>query len=246
LIPGNRAFLLKPKQRSKASVLLLHGFSASPFEVRDCGRHLQKKGYLVCAPLLAGHGSSRAEFDAKGCADWIQSAEVAYAKLRQSGKKMILIGHSAGGVLAALLAAKHPKEIKSLILAAPAFQLASLSARLSRFPFFRLFRPSIQIEPRSPESKHWTLSYSSHRVAELVRLGRLGLKAVPQLELPVLLLQSRGDPLVSRPFNESLFKKIPGTNKQLRIYETAEHNVLHHSNPLQGQVFGWMDKFLEQ
>ena len=63
LLPGNRGFLLKPPGRPKAHVLLLHGFSASPWEVRNMLLHLKKRGYLVYAPRIAGHGSGRAAFD---------------------------------------------------------------------------------------------------------------------------------------------------------------------------------------
>jgi len=244
LLPGKRSFLLKPKAKPKASVLLLHGFSASPWEVRECGLMLQKKGYMVYAPRIAGHGAGRADFDSHGEAEWMATAEQAYAELYEAGKKMILIGHSAGGVLATRLAALHQSQIRCLALGAPAFHLADPMAPFSRIPLVRFFRPALHFKMAMPDAQYWTLDYASSRVAELVRAGLKGQEAALKLSLPLLLMQARGDGLVSSRFNEALFLKIPSQHKSLMIYEAQEHNVFYRSNPLQRQVFGKLSAFL--
>lgn len=240
-----QGFILKPAGKRRGAVLLLHGFSASPWEVYECGRHLSKRGYLVHGPALAGHGSTREAFDACGADAWIAGAESEFQKLKKLSPIVNLIGHSAGGVLAAILAARHPESVKSLVMGAPAFKLADPFAPLLRFPPLRLFIQTLNFPSKSPESKYWTTSYASHRIPELMRLGRLGREAALGLKLPILLMQARGDDQTSRPFNEALFREIPSQKKSLRIYETAEHNVFHHSNPLQQQVFAWLDAFLK-
>ena len=119
-------------------------------------------------------------------------------------------------------------------------------APFSLIPFVRWFRPSLHFEATNPDSKHWILDYSSSRIAELYRAGRLAQKAALGLGLPLLLLQAKGDGLVSRPFNEAFFKKIPSLHKKLMIYDSDEHNVLYHSNPMQAQVFRRIDAFLSK
>jgi carboxylesterase len=246
LLAGNRSFFLKPKRASRGSILLLHGFSASPHEVREAGLHLQAQGYTVYAPRLAGHGVGQPDFDSKGMKDWIADAETAYDCLRQDGKKLILIGHSGGGLLVTMLAQKYQREIACLILAAPAFRLADPMAPWSLIPWVRWFRPTLHFKAVHPDSKYWTLSYSSSRIAELVRLGRLAAKDSLGLRLPILMLQSRGDDLVSSRFNERIFQQLPSRDKKLLVYEAAhEHNVLHHYNLLQKKIFNWIDAFLK-
>lgn len=241
---GKDEFLLKPKGKVKGRVLLLHGFSASPFEVKDLGLHLQKKGYFVYGPRLAGHGRTRSEFDKAGVNEWIADAEKAFASLRKAGEKIILIGHSAGGVLAAMLAARYAGEVAALVMGAPAFKLSSPKAALTLFAPIRLLIPTLKFSTSNPESKNWTTEYASHRLAELIWLGRLGRIDALNLKVPVLLLQAKTDDQTSRPFNEGLFKKIPSQRKKMIIYDCAEHNVFHHSNPLQKRVFAWVDAFL--
>jgi alpha-beta hydrolase superfamily lysophospholipase len=192
---------------------------------------------------VAGHGRGRAAFDASGRQDWLASARQAYAwlRLQAPGKKTLLIGHSAGGLLATHLAREHPKEVSGLVLGAPAFRLASATAPLSLIPLVRLLKPSLHFDSPHKDSMHWVLDYSSSCVAELVRAGREAVAAALGLELPVLMIQANGDDLVSARFNKNLFGKIPSSRKQFIAYETGEHNVFHHYNPLQAQAFAWVD-----
>lgn len=241
---GRRSFYLAPKGRSRGSVLLLHGFSASPYELRQLGAHLQSQGIRVYAPRLAGHGIGTAAFNAKGRHDWLSDAEAAFAALRTPGQKLNVIGHSMGGVLAALVAAKHGAEIRRLVLAAPAFHLADPLAVLCTFRLVRALKPDLHFKALHPDSSNWTLDYASSRINELILLGREGAQAARSLRLPLFLLQSKIDPLVSRPFNERLFPAIPSEPKTLWVYEAAEHNVFHRYNPLQDEAFRRVAKFL--
>lgn len=227
-------------------ILLLHGFSASPWELKELASHLKKKGHRVSVPLLAGHGAGRAEFDKNGIDEWMASAEKALRSLKKPKNKVIIIGHSMGGVLAAMLAEAHPGEIDSLILAAPAFRLSVLTAPLTRIPLVRFLKPTLRFPSPRPDAKHWTREYASHRIAELQRLGRMGTRPAKRLTLPLLMLQAKVDDLVSRRYNEKLFKKIPSASKKLMVYDVKEHNVFHHYNPMQRQVFEWVDDFLER
>jgi carboxylesterase len=230
--------------KARPRVLLLHGFSASPWEVAGLARHLRQRGCLVEAPLLAGHGGGREAFDAAGRRDWLRSAEEAWERLRAPGEKIILIGHSMGGCLATLLAARHASQVEALVLGAPAFRLASPWAFLSLLPPARWIRPSLQFPPVHADSKHWILDYASSRVGELFLLGRQASQALPALKMPVLMLQADGDDLVSCAANERLFKKIPAGPKRLIVYRTREHNVFHRYNPHQRRAFEWVDEFL--
>ena len=51
LEPGNQ-------HHARAAVLLLHGFTGSPWEVRPLGESLAARGFHVLAPQLPGHGTT--------------------------------------------------------------------------------------------------------------------------------------------------------------------------------------------
>ena len=42
----------------RASVLLLHGFAGSPFEMHELGRRLEERGLGMYAPALPGHATA--------------------------------------------------------------------------------------------------------------------------------------------------------------------------------------------
>lgn len=239
-----RSFYLPARGRIRGSVLVLHGFSACPYEVRELGRFLQGRGYRVLAPRLAGHGIGTDAFNAKGRADWLADAEAAFDELRSPGEKLDVIGHSMGGILATLVAARHGAQVRRLVLGAPAFRLAGPFAPLCTFPLVRALIPNLHFKAMHQDSSNWTLDYGSRCVNELVLLGREGAQAARRLQSPLFLLQSRIDPLVSRPFNERLFPGVPSPRKQLWIYEAAEHNVFHRYNPRQKEAFQRVAEFL--
>ena len=241
---ARRSFYLAPRGKARGSVLLLHGFSASPYELSAIGRFLQGRGCRVYAPRLAGHGIGTEAFNAKGRADWLADAEAAFAALSTPGEQLNVLGHSMGGILATLVAAKHAPQVRRLVLAAPAFHLADPLAVLCTFRLVRAVMPNLRFKAMHSDSVNWTLDYASSRVNELVLLGREGASAAQRLNVELFMLQSKIDPLVSRPFNERLFARIPSSKKSLWVYDAAEHNVFHRYNPLQKQAFRRVAEFL--
>ena len=45
------------------AILLVHGWTTTPYELRRLGRYLNESGYTVSAPLLKGHGSVPKELE---------------------------------------------------------------------------------------------------------------------------------------------------------------------------------------
>jgi carboxylesterase len=108
-------------------VLLIHGFSGSPFELHLLGQDLQPRGDRCEAPLLAGHGASTAALGATTWRDWYQSAEAALLSFHQriaeeTGKtpRLSIIGLSMGGLLTLELCRHHAPLIRAIaVLSAP-------------------------------------------------------------------------------------------------------------------------------
>ncbi len=81
---------------SEQGVLLLHGFSGSPYEMKELGEEFQKKGFSVSLPLLAGHGSSVKDLEKCKWYDWFEDAKNALFDLRKRCKSIVVIGLSTG------------------------------------------------------------------------------------------------------------------------------------------------------
>lgn len=89
-------------------VLLIHGFTGSREEVRALYNYLQGKGFTVSMPVLSGHEKSRRELAQATRQEWKQDVETAYIDLSKTCDKIVVVGFSMGGLLAANLYQKYP------------------------------------------------------------------------------------------------------------------------------------------
>lgn len=103
-------------------VLLVHGFTGSPFEMRLLGEDLARRGFAVDGVKLAGHAETTRALAATTWHDWYRSAEDAVARLRQrvGGRRVAVVGLSMGGLLTLELARRHRDAFACIgVLAAP-------------------------------------------------------------------------------------------------------------------------------
>jgi carboxylesterase len=246
LLGGNRPILLVHGHPTDTAVVLLHGFSASPFECADLATNLYDAGYNVVVPRLAGHGGSRAEFESFEWNDWLASARKGLDAGRGLGSRLVLAGHSGGGVLASLLAVQQSGSLAGLVLAAPAYRLADWRSEYTIYAPVRWVAPDVHYEVKNEDQRlHWQNDYSAHAVAQLVLAARRARKELSKLELPVLMLQASDDPAVSTEAGEKYFKRIGSRDKQLIIFPSHEHNVLTKTNPRQAECFAAIRDFIQ-
>lgn len=105
------------------SVLLIHGLSGTPFEMRFLGERIAAAGMRVSGIRLAGHGASPEELGATGHDHWYESAVNGFEQLRAFGDPVAAVGLSTGAVLAARLAEDQGDAVAGLAMLSPAFFL---------------------------------------------------------------------------------------------------------------------------
>ncbi len=105
----------------RKAILFIHGFVGGIYDFDILPSELETyRNYDVYTFTLPGHEKNVVK-DVK-YEEWIKASEKQIEFLLQHNyKEIYLIGHSMGGVIAAHLAAKY-KEVKKLVLAAPAFR----------------------------------------------------------------------------------------------------------------------------
>lgn len=111
------------EQRGSTGLLVLHGFTGSPWEVRPLCDAALGRGWSVAAPVLAGHATRVAALDHVRWQDWMADAQAALAWLAPGCATVHVAGFSMGGLLAALLADSAPAVTGKIALLAPAFAL---------------------------------------------------------------------------------------------------------------------------
>jgi len=105
------------------SVLLIHGLTGTPFEMRFLGERIAAAGMRVSGIRLAGHAASPEELGATGYDNWYESVVNGFERIRAFGDPVAVVGLSAGAVLAARLAADQGAAVAGLAMLAPAFVL---------------------------------------------------------------------------------------------------------------------------
>lgn len=91
-------------KKAKIGILLIHGFTSTPYQFKDFGKFLTDKGFTVYAPLVAGHGTSPEDLMNTTMEDWKASVREAYATLKKRVHRVVIVGNSFGGNLAFYLA----------------------------------------------------------------------------------------------------------------------------------------------
>ncbi len=92
----------------RTGVLLIHGYTGSPTEMRWIGDYLHARGLTVSGPLLPGHGTTPEAMNRCRWTDWTGHVEAALADLRARCTRVFVGGLSMGSLLTLHLAARHP------------------------------------------------------------------------------------------------------------------------------------------
>jgi len=96
--------------------LLLHGFTATPYDMRFLGGRLHAGDLSVCAVRLPGHASSPEDMASHSWSDWYAGARQGLSELKQNASRVVVVGQSMGALLALKLAAEHPDEVDGVCL----------------------------------------------------------------------------------------------------------------------------------
>ncbi len=118
LIDGGQPFFLK--SGGSSGVLLIHGFTGLPAGMLLLGNVLNRAGFNVICPRLAGHGTNERDLMRTNKDDWYNSALDGFFILRSVCDEIFVVGHSMGGLLALKLATEY-NVAKIVTLAAPIF-----------------------------------------------------------------------------------------------------------------------------
>jgi len=95
-------------------VLLIHGLTGTPTEMRFVAKGLNRNGFTVHGMQLAGHCGDEADLLATGWHDWYGSVVEAAERLRKEVDHLFVAGLSMGALLALKLAADHPDKVDGL------------------------------------------------------------------------------------------------------------------------------------
>ena len=210
-------------------VLLIHGYTGSPPEMRLIGDYLHQRGMTVSGPLLPGHGTSVADMNRCKWTDWTGHVEQALADLQARCELVFVGGLSMGAVLTLYLAAHHP-ELAGAIAYSPAVWVADRQIYLT--PLVKYLTPT---RPKSGESdlvdpqagqRLWSYDedplFATHEFLKLsLRVRRL----LPQVVCPLLVVYSTGDGAIHPQSAQRTYQRARSADKQLVEIHNSGHCI---------------------
>lgn len=229
-------FLLEPEMKSDYGILLVHGFLASPAEVRSFGDKLLAAGYTVLGVRLKGHGTSPWDLRERNWQDWYASAERGLEIIRALCSRVCVVGFSTGGALSLMLAARKIDQIDAAVSVCAPLKFRNKNMRfvplmhganrvvrwLSKYEGLIPFRPN--------ESEHPHINYRNMPIRGLYELTRLVAQLKADLEYvacPVCIVQGTQDRVVD-PVSATIVYNLAGTvDKELHWVESERHGILN-------------------
>ena len=225
LLPGAEPFFLPGGEHG---VLLVHGFTGSPSEMRLLGQYLQQQGYTVLGGRLAGHGTTPEDLARTTAEDWFHSVLDGYEILRGGCGRISVVGLSMGALLAMLLGTV--RDVHRIVsLSAPIFLreenrlhlLPPRAAAVGQYvPRHRKRLPDIPADCNVCYDRMPMLS-----IHELLAVIRRLKAALPKVRQPLLVVQSRRDHTVRAESGAYIYEHAGAARKQLLWLEASGHRV---------------------
>jgi carboxylesterase len=243
---GAEPFLLPGGKRG---VLLIHGFTGSPSEMRLAGEYLNSLGFTVLAPRLYGHGSSVADLSKTTWKYWYASAEDGYHLLKGMCDEILVVGLSMGGLLSLKLCAEYPIT-RAVSLSTPIY---IADRRLHILPLVKMFREYVPKKHRHTnkkplnEDEKYLVGYDStplNSLSSMLELISHIQEILPQIEMPLLIIQSTNEHTVQPKSAQYIYDNIGSMDKQLIWLKKSGHIVTLGVERL--QVFEAIGNFLNK
>ena len=256
IAPLAMPFEFKGTEKPTLQIIMIHGFTASPTEVRPLGKYLynqSNKNWLIRSILLPGHGIAGEEgykaLDHVSYDDWKKYCVTELVKLSEDCPcPIVLIGLSMGALLVIQLILTESiaeEKIRAGILLSPAFYIQGKT-----FPLVKILKFFIKYQKKGLSSeqffeKYQLFSYktrSIHGVDEFRKLMKETTPLLNRVTLPLLTFLSENDDLVDIPKTKKLLKTIKNMDFELKSNLGHILTVYPESRDVFAKIYEWIEK----
>lgn len=242
--------LILPQKPNRLGIVLVHGFLASPAEVKPFAEKLGHLGFAVIAPRLKGHGTSPWDLRERSWKDWLASLQRACHIIRQHCEDYCLVGFSTGGALSLLQAAEQPDGLAAVVAISTPIKFVNrnmifvpLVHHANRIT--RWFSSYEGIMPfRTNDTEHPDINYRAmplHSLFELRLMVSQLNKRLVDIHCPALLIQGDQDPVVVPDSANLVYNKISSVDKRVEFIESPRHGILYENiGNTQGMIIQYL------
>ena len=207
----------------KKAVLIIHGFSGSTVDNEKLALYLEYESNLdVFAFTLPGHDKpfvSGAKYT-----DWINESEKQIEHLIKKYRKIYVVGHSMGGVIATHIANKYP-QVKKLVLVAPAFEYKSFNQnKKDILKLKKVIKDDANFSAYEILLSKLLLVQIS-TIAQFVKLIKKYKEDIKQTKIPILIVHGTIDEVVPFSSSQYAYDNVISKKKFLTEITSVRHAV---------------------
>lgn len=213
----------------------VHGFSASPEEMRWLGEYLNARGVTVFVPRLAGHGTTLHMFARQHWMNWYEDVLDGVALLRSRCQVVYAAGLSMGGLLTLRAAAAGVLD-GAIVMAAP-IALQPPLARLS--PLLKHVWRSVKVKSQGLDGRVRALQRAMGRedygavkyrerwpmaaIAQLPPLIDEVRRHLAEVRVPLLLIYSQADRTVPYAHMAFIAERVRSADVVQQTLQHSDH-----------------------
>ena len=232
-MPIGLPYEIHPSHKGPEAVLVLHGYTGAPGELRFMAEHLGAGGFAVAVPRLPGAGTDLSDLSTTSRHDWIRRSYDAWLDLRSRYRRVSILGYSMGGLLALKLA-MHVRPEK-LILLAPALEIKQKTWGL--MPLLSLFTPILpeirtgwqphpELDPQVLElGRRYWVRRDIRSAAQLYKLRGEVRRSLRKVQTPVMAVVSKDDKSVPITVLKLLEKRLPAGLARTLTVSNCGHDL---------------------
>ncbi|NPD87650.1 MAG: alpha/beta fold hydrolase [Asgard group archaeon] len=232
----------------KIGFLLIHGFTGTHFEMIPLEEFLTDRGFSVRNITLPGHETTEEDLTTKKWTDWVEFAQLKLDELSNKCKKVFVVGLSMGGTITLLLGARN-KDVAGIITLAPVYKAPDWRMHLLSIPLVHYVYPRYKNEESGWEDLEALSTHKSYEhypiksVSELYKMLKETKKQVKNIQVPILIIQSKKDLSVPDKHAKLIYSNVNTTDRQLVWIENGGHVIPKDAG--RQQMFETIDSWLK-
>jgi alpha-beta hydrolase superfamily lysophospholipase len=257
-----------PETAAKAVVLLAHGYAEHLGRYEYFAGKLNSAGIAVYALDHWGHGKSEGKYGfVPRFSAFTDGVEALLAEIEQQRPDLprFLVGHSMGGLIAAVHLATHQAHYAGAILSGPAILAAQEPSRLTIWisRLLSAIAPKLGVLALNSAGVSRDPAVVADYLADpLVYNGKMGARLASEMfdamadsrakagaiTLPILLLHGEADRLTAPIGSQFLYDTVASADRQLKLYPGLYHEIFNEPerDAVLADVTGWIAAHLPE
>ncbi|BCJ85145.1 alpha/beta hydrolase [Effusibacillus dendaii] len=253
-------------QRSKLTLVTLHGAGQHSGLFRDLGTHCSQQSIAVYAPDLRGFGQSKGKRGhVYSFLEYLEDLDhfIGHVRKIHPDDPVFLMGHSMGGTIVVRYGQERRSSVQGAILLAPALKIRPFIPKSVLYPLYVLSRVAPEL---SFDLTRWgkalsaicqfefsdTISedadplsinrFTARWCTELLMNARQAMSRANQFRIPVLCLCGEEDPVVDPAAIEQFHNLLQVPDKRFLLLPYAKHRLLqdHNRQHVYEHIMKWL------